>query len=51
MPPDYMKCLVHTQRNKEHNISVITTLFAEDESFYKAVLNYAQSARRDAPWQ
>lgn len=52
MPSDYVECYPkHTQRNKEHNILVITTLLAEDEAFYKAVVNYARSARRDAPWQ
>jgi hypothetical protein len=52
MPIKYVECYPkHTQRDKEHNISVISTLLEGDEAFYKAVVNYARSARRDAPWQ
>lgn len=52
MPPDYVKhYLENAQICKEHNIELVCKLLSEDDAFYKAVINYSRSARRDANWQ
>lgn len=52
MPSDYVEhYLKNAQICKEHNIKLVCELLSEDEAFYKAVMNYSKSARRDVDWQ
>lgn len=52
MPLDHVgRYLQYAQTNKEHNIKLVCELLSEDDAFYKAVVNYSKTARRDVNWQ
>lgn len=55
MPLDYVEQYRNAakidEKSKAQTVKIICELLWSDAAFYKAVVNYAQTARRDIDWQ